>query len=90
MQCTRRVLMLVLALSAGAASFDPTKVTRKHEQKPKYTAGELLSKKFPHKLSGDVNMDPCKSDSVPEFLEWLNLPGQVPPVQEWHAASKGC
>uniref|UniRef100_A0A1B6GTE4 Metalloendopeptidase n=2 Tax=Cicadellinae TaxID=33370 RepID=A0A1B6GTE4_9HEMI len=71
MQCTRRVLILVLALSAGAASSDPTKVTKKHEQKPKFTAGELLSKKFPHKLSGDVNMDPCKSGG---FLGDIALP----------------
>ncbi|XP_058813843.1 protein tolkin-like [Topomyia yanbarensis] len=45
-----------------------TLITRKHKQ---FTMDELLSTKFPNKISNDIDMDPCKSSG---FLGDIALP----------------
>lgn len=58
-----RCALWLVTLWSAAVAVDPkgTRVTRKHDQKSKFSLEELIENKFPRKLSGDINMDPCKS-----------------------------
>lgn len=46
-------------------------VTQRHQQGIKYTTEELLTRRFPRKISSDVDLDPCKAGG---FLGDIALP----------------
>ncbi|XP_054258423.1 tolloid-like protein 2 [Macrosteles quadrilineatus] len=63
--------LISVVVVTTVVAIDNTKVTRKHEQRPKYTADQLLHTSYPRRLSDDIYMDPCKSDG---FLGDIALP----------------
>lgn len=53
--------LVTVILGVSAVDHSRDRVTRKHEQQSKFSTDDLLRKKFPTKVSGDVDSDPCKS-----------------------------
>lgn len=48
-------------------------VTQKHRQGTKYTSEELLTKRFPRKISNDVDLDPCKAGNIFGIMKHMLL-----------------
>lgn len=54
------LLCFYLMTSLGLSNNNNT-ITQRHNQGTKYTAEELLTRRFPRKISQDVDLDPCKA-----------------------------
>lgn len=51
-----------LLLVNAVCCFSPSgNVTERHKQGFKWNSEELLTKRFPRKISQDVDLDPCKA-----------------------------
>uniref|UniRef100_A0A1B6D601 Metalloendopeptidase n=1 Tax=Clastoptera arizonana TaxID=38151 RepID=A0A1B6D601_9HEMI len=55
------LLWLVLATFVSGSAINNDKVTRKHNQQSKFSLDVLTTTRYPHKVSADINLDPCKS-----------------------------
>ena len=53
------VIVAINQLTEGL-ELNETLITRRHQQH-RYTIDELLDARFPKSISGDIDMDPCKS-----------------------------
>ncbi|KAJ9585781.1 hypothetical protein L9F63_002418, partial [Diploptera punctata] len=51
----------LLMLSTGVISL--SNVAERHKQ-PKFTIDELLTTRFPNRISDDIDVDPCKADAI--------------------------
>uniref|UniRef100_A0A6E8VGY0 Metalloendopeptidase n=1 Tax=Anopheles coluzzii TaxID=1518534 RepID=A0A6E8VGY0_ANOCL len=56
------IVMVIIAINqlTEGLELNETLITRRHQQH-RYTIDELLDARFPKSISGDIDMDPCKS-----------------------------
>ncbi|XP_040175753.1 tolloid-like protein 1 isoform X2 [Anopheles arabiensis] len=56
------IVMVIVAINqlTEGLELNETLITRRHQQH-RYTIDELLDARFPKSISGDIDMDPCKS-----------------------------
>lgn len=51
-----------------SVSLNNSTTTQRHQQNIKFTSEELLTRRFPRKISRDVDLDPCKAGKTDYYL----------------------
>lgn len=56
-----KILIGLLLVNVGCCFSVTGNVTERHKQDFKWNSEELLTKRFPRRISQDVDLDPCKA-----------------------------